>query len=59
MKDFKEIHEKPNESFDWDLATSQDKTRCIKLYGLLACVSFIDERKGAAIGESCGGLQWI
>ena len=44
-KDLKELREKLNESFDWDLATS--------------VVSFIDERKGAAIGEGRGGFQWI
>ena len=32
----KEIHEKPNEKFDWDLATEAEKTRRVKLYGLLA-----------------------
>ena len=26
MKDLKEIHEKPNDSFDWDLATPEEKT---------------------------------
>ena len=36
MKDLKEIHVKPNESFDMDLATTQKKTRRIKLCGLLA-----------------------
>ena len=50
MKDLK-----PNNKFDMDLATEAEKARCIKLYG----ASFIDERKGTAIGESCGRLQWI
>ena len=36
MKDLKEVHDKPNESFDMGLATGEEKTRCIKLYGLLA-----------------------
>ena len=36
MKDLKEIHEKPNDKFDMDLATEAEKTRRIKLYGLLA-----------------------
>ena len=36
VKDLKEIREKPTESFDWDLATSEEKIRSIKLYGLLA-----------------------
>ena len=36
LKDLKEIHDKPDENFDWDSATSEEKTRCIKLYGLLA-----------------------
>ena len=36
MKDLKEIRDEPNESLDLDLATSEEKTRCIKLYGLLA-----------------------
>ena len=36
MKDLKEIREKRNNSFDRDLATAEEKTRCIKLYGLLA-----------------------
>ena len=35
MKDVKEIHETPNENFDWDLAISKEKTRWIKLFGLL------------------------
>ena len=54
VKDLKEVHEKPSESFEWDLATSEEKTRCITLYG-----SLIEERKGTAIGESCGRLQCI
>ena len=36
MKDLKEIHDKPNENFGTDLATGDEKTRCIKLYELLA-----------------------
>ena len=36
MKGLKEIHDKPNENFDMDLATTAEKTRCIKPYGLLA-----------------------
>ena len=36
MKDLKEIHDKPNEKFDMDLATTGEKTRRIKLHGLLA-----------------------
>ena len=36
MKDLKETQEKPSEKFDIDLATGEEKTRCIKLYGLLA-----------------------
>ena len=36
MKGLKEICDKPNESFDMDLATTEEKTWCIKLYGLLA-----------------------
>ena len=36
MKVLKGIHEKPSEKFDMDLATEADKTRSIKLYGLLA-----------------------
>ena len=36
MKHLKETHDKPNESFDMDLATTEEKTRCINLYGLLA-----------------------
>ena len=36
MKDLKEIRDKPNESFDMDLATTEEKTRRIKLYGLSA-----------------------
>ena len=36
MKDLKEPHDKPNEKLDMDLATGDEKTRCIKLYGLLA-----------------------
>ena len=36
MKDLKEIHDKPSEKLDMDLATTEEKTRCIKLYGLLA-----------------------
>ena len=36
MKDLKEVHDKPKEKFDMDLATGEDKSRCIKLYGLFA-----------------------
>ena len=36
VNDLKEVHEKPNEKFDMDLATEAEKTRCIKLYGFLA-----------------------
>ena len=36
IEDLKEIHEKPNEKLDMDLATTEEKTRCVKLYGLLA-----------------------
>ena len=36
MQDLKGTHDKPNESFDMDLATTEEKTICIKLYGLLA-----------------------
>ena len=36
MEDLKGSHDKPNEKFDMDLATTEEKTRCIKLYGLLA-----------------------
>ena len=36
VKGLKEIHEKPNEKFDMDLATTEEKTRCAKLDGLLA-----------------------
>ena len=36
MKDLKEIHEKPNDKFDIDLATEAEKTRRVKFYGLLA-----------------------
>ena len=36
MQDLKKIHDKPNDSFDMDLAEKAEKTRCIKLYGLLA-----------------------
>ena len=35
MQDLKEIHEKPHDKFDIDLATEAAKTRCIKQYGLL------------------------
>ena len=56
VKDLKEIHEKPNEKFDCGLATEAEKTRCIQLCGLLAS---LNERKGTAVGESCGGLQWM
>ena len=35
-KDLKEVHEKQNDKFDMDLATTEEKTRCIKFYGLLA-----------------------
>ena len=47
MKDLKEIHDKPNESFDMDLATTGEKTRCIKLYGFLASLR---GGQGIAIG---------
>ena len=36
MKDLKEVYDTPNEKFDMDLATRAEKSRCIKLYGLLA-----------------------
>ena len=36
MRELKETHEKPNQKFDMDLATTEEKTRRIKLYGLLA-----------------------
>ena len=36
MKDLKGIHDKPNDSFDMDLAPTAEKTMYIKLYGLLA-----------------------
>ena len=49
MKYLKEIHDKPNDSFDIDLADKEEKTRCIKLHGSL----------GTTVGYSCGGLQWI
>ena len=39
MNDLKEIHEKPNEKFDMDLASTEEKTRCTKLYGLLASLT--------------------
>ena len=39
MKDLKEMHEKPNEATEEDLATEAEKTRCIKLYGLLASLT--------------------
>ena len=50
VKGLKEIHEKPNEKFDMDLATTKEKARCIKLYGLLTSLM----RGSAAIGESHG-----
>ena len=36
VKDLKETHDRPNDSFDMDLAEKEEKARCIKLYGLLA-----------------------
>ena len=36
MKDLKEVHDKPNDNFDMDLATGEEKIRRIKSYGLLA-----------------------
>ena len=57
VKDLKEINEKPNESFEMDLANEAEKAR--EGHQALWIVSFIDERKGTASGESCGGLQWI
>ena len=56
MKDLKEIHEKPNDKFDMDLATAAEEDQ---VHQALWIVSFIDEGKSTAIGESCGGLQWI
>ena len=35
MQDLKEFRGKPNEKFVMDLATGEEKTRCIKPYGLL------------------------
>ena len=52
IKDLKQIHDNPNDKLDMDLAEDAEKTRCI-------IVSFIGERKGAAIGESCGRFQWV
>ena len=54
MKDLKEIHEKPDDKFDVDLATEAEKTR--KTQQALWIVSFTDERKGTATGENCGRL---
>ena len=34
--DLKEIHEKPSDKFDMDLATEAEKTRCIKFFGFVA-----------------------
>ena len=39
MKNLKESHEKPNDKFDMDLATEAEKTRRVKLYGLLASLT--------------------
>ena len=36
MKDLKEIHDKPKDKFDMELADDAEKSRRIKLYGLLA-----------------------
>ena len=36
IEDRKAEMKTPNEKFNMDLATRQEKTRCIKLYGLLA-----------------------
>ena len=36
VKDLKDIHDKPSENFDMDLATGEEKARCIRLYGSLA-----------------------
>ena len=33
-KDLKEIYDKPNESFDMALAITEEKSRCIKVYGV-------------------------
>ena len=58
MKDLKETHEKPNESFDWDLGNLRREDH---VHQALWFVGFIDEKKGqgTTIGESCGSLQWI
>ena len=57
MKDLKEIPDKPNESFDMDLAATGEKTRCIKLYGLLA--SFMGGRALQLVKavEDCNGFD--
>ena len=34
IKKLKDIHDKPNEKFDMDLATTKEKPRCIKLYAI-------------------------
>ena len=47
IKDLKEARYKPNESFDWGLATAEAKTRCIKLYGLSAeLVKAVEDSNG-------------
>ena len=48
MKDLKEIHDKPNENFDIDLATTEEKARCIS--SSMDCYSFVDEGQGTTIG---------
>ena len=36
MKNLNEVHEEPNDKLDMGLADDAEKTRCVKLYGLLA-----------------------
>ena len=57
VKDSKEIHEKPNDKFDMDLATEAEKTRRIKLYGLLA--SLMRGRALQLVKAVAGRLQWV
>ena len=52
MKGLKETHGKPEDKIDMDVATTEEKDQVRQA---LWIVGFTDERKGTAIGESCGG----
>ena len=55
--DLKEIHDKPNDSFDMGLAEKEEKTRCVKLYGLLASLTRGRALQLAEVVEDSSGFD--